>query len=96
VPESCKPIAIIELTADDLPTGDGYLIQAARRRAGKIGANAIQAGDIRGPSTGRRVANAVLGPAVSLERRGSVLAFRCTGEPTSLWRRIGEALGLVD
>ena len=96
VPERCQRIAIINLSGDASMTDEAQMIQAAKRRAGKIGANAVQLGETRDPTTGRQIARAVFGPMVNADRKGNVLAFNCAAEQTGFWRRVGEALGLVD
>jgi len=75
VPEHCERIALITTSGSATGTSTAATYEAARRRAGKIGANAILVDEIREPSTGRQVANAVLG--VNADRKGEMLAYRC-------------------
>ena len=48
------------------------MVTAAKKRAGKIGANGVVLGSINEPSSGAKVAGAIFG--VSPERRGEMLA----------------------
>lgn len=79
VPESCERIAIINTSGDVDMTNEGQMIRAAKRRAGQLGANAIQVRSTREPGTGRRIASAVI-PGVTAERKGEMLAFDCSDE----------------
>ena len=75
LPAACERYALISLTGDVQMTTQAQLIAAARTRAGKIGANAVQLAPIEEPSTARVVAAAILGG--SAERRGDLVAYRC-------------------
>ncbi|HEX8695024.1 MAG TPA: hypothetical protein VF746_21615 [Longimicrobium sp.] len=75
VPSTCQRYALIHTSGDVDMTGETEMINAAKRRAGKIGANAILLGTVREPSSGRRVAAAVFG--VSKDRKGQMIAYRC-------------------
>lgn len=75
VPEDCERYALITLAGDAQMTSQAQLISAARRRAGKVGANAVQLGVTKEPGTGRQVARAVLG--LSADRKSEMVAFRC-------------------
>jgi hypothetical protein len=96
IPASCQRYALINAQGDADLTNESQMVNAAKRRAGKIGANAIQLQSTRDPSTGTRIASAVLG--ISANRKGQMLAFRCSDEQpqASLLGRIGEFLGLAD
>jgi len=75
VPSTCQRYALIHTAGDVDMTGETEMINAAKRRAGKIGANAIVLGSVREPSSGRRVAAAVFG--VSKDRKSQMVAYRC-------------------
>ena len=75
VPEACERIALIHTSGDASMTDETQMIAAARRRAGKVGANAVLLTNVRDPSTGTRVAAAVFG--ISANRKGQQIAFRC-------------------
>lgn len=53
-------------------TNENQMIEAAKKRAGKIGANGVVLGTIDEPSAGAKVAGAIFG--VSPDRRGEMLA----------------------
>ncbi|HET6764545.1 MAG TPA: hypothetical protein VFH27_12765 [Longimicrobiaceae bacterium] len=76
VPSSCERIALIDLEGSAQMTNETQMLRAGRRRAGKIGANAIKMGDqVKEPGTGRIVASALLG--VSANRKTQFTAFIC-------------------
>ena len=76
VPSACERIALIDLEGSAQMTNETQMLTAARRRAGKIGANAVKMGDVvREPSTGRMVAAALIG--VSANRKTQMTAFSC-------------------
>lgn len=94
VPASCERVAIINTSGDADVTNESQMIRAARRRAGKLGANAIQIRRTREPGTGTRIASAVLGfPA---DRKGEMLAFDCTERQAGLLGTVREFLGLAE
>lgn len=74
-PAECERIALIHTEGDADTTNESQMITAARRRAGKVGANAIVLGTVRDPSTGTRVAGAIFG--IPANRKGQMLALRC-------------------
>lgn len=75
VPASCREIALIETEGDASSTNRAEMIEAARRKAGSVGANALVLGEMEEPSTGRQVANAILG--IRADRRSQMVAFLC-------------------
>jgi Asp/Glu/hydantoin racemase len=75
VPPECQKYALLTLAGSAQSTNEAQMIAAARRRAGKIGANAVQLGEVKNPSTARVVASVLL--PVSADRKGQMLAFRC-------------------
>ncbi|HEX9938478.1 MAG TPA: hypothetical protein VGB15_15180 [Longimicrobium sp.] len=77
VPESCERLALINTSGDADMTNEAQMISAAKRRAGRLGANAIQLRSTREPGTGRRIASAII-PGVTADRKGEMLAYHCT------------------
>jgi hypothetical protein len=75
VPATCERIALIHTEGDADITSETQMISAARRRAGKVGANALLLNNVRDPSTGTRVASAVFG--VPANRKGQMIGLRC-------------------
>jgi len=94
IPPNCERYALINTSGDADMTNESQMVNAAKRRAGKIGANAIQLQTTRDPSTGTRIAGAVLG--IPANRKGQMLAFRCTEPQTQagILGRVREFLGL--
>ena len=66
-------IAILHAEGDVDITNEGEMIDAMRKEAGKLGANAIVLGEIRDPGTGERIAAAIFDTAA--ERRGQAIAI---------------------
>jgi hypothetical protein len=79
VPESCVRIALIHASGDPSVTNERQMITAAKRRAGKIGANAILLSEIRDPRMDTRVAAEIFG--VPADRKGEMLGYRCPDAP---------------
>lgn len=75
VPESCEQIALINAEGNANATNRSQMLEAIRRRAGSVGANAVVTGEVEEPSTGRAVASALLG--ISADRRTEVVAYLC-------------------
>jgi len=75
LPSGCERIALIHASANVDWTDQQQMIAAARRRAGKTGANAIVINSLRDPKLGTRVAAEVLG--LPAERKGQMLAYHC-------------------
>jgi hypothetical protein len=75
LPEGCERIALIHAAGDATWTSETRMIAAARKRAGRAGANAVVVRSIRDPGTGTRVAAAVFG--IPAERKGQVFGYRC-------------------
>ena len=95
IPPNCQRYALINTSGDADMTNESQMVNAAKRRAGKIGANAIQIQSTRDPKMGTRVVAAVVG--ISANRKGEMLAFRCTEEQqASVVDRVREFLGLAD
>ena len=53
-------------------TNEAQMIEAAKKKAGEVGANGVVLAEIQEPSSGAKVAGAIFG--VSPERRGELLA----------------------
>jgi hypothetical protein len=75
LPEGCQRITLIHAAGDANLTNETRMIAAARKRAGRSGANAVVVRSIRDPSTGTRVAAAVFG--IPAERKGQIFGYRC-------------------
>jgi hypothetical protein len=83
VPGNCTQYALIHTTGSADWTNETDLIAAARRRAGKIGANAVLLGEVRDPKAGTRFVAAIFN--VPANQKGQLLAYRCedtAGVPT--------------
>jgi hypothetical protein len=75
VPAECSPYALIHTTGAANMTDETDMIAAARRRAGKIGANGVLLGEMKEPGTGTQVVSAIFG--VPANRKGQLVAYRC-------------------
>jgi len=95
VPAACQRFAVIVTAGDVFLTTAPQTTQAARRRAGKIGANAIQLLGTREPGVGTRVTS-VLGAHADADRRGQMLAFRCQEPHTGFFQAIRSLIGLAE
>ncbi len=67
-------VAAIEAQGDYQFANDEKMIKALKKKAAKLGANAIILGEFKDPSTAGKVANALIG--VGGERKGKVIAIR--------------------
>ncbi|HET6762545.1 MAG TPA: hypothetical protein VFH27_02710 [Longimicrobiaceae bacterium] len=74
LPQGYEKVAVIWVEGDTRSTSNRRLVDAARRKAGFLGANAVVLGRFHEPSTGARILAGVLD--VPLERRTEVLAVR--------------------
>ena len=70
-------VAIIEATGSGEFTDQTKMIEAMRKKAGELGANAILMPEIMEPSAGAKVAAAFLGTGT--QRKGNVVAIRVLG-----------------
>lgn len=70
-------IAIIEATGSGEYTNQSEMIEAMRKRAAQLGANAILLPTIQEPSAGAKVAAAIFG--VGTERKGNAIAILIRG-----------------
>lgn len=66
-------VAIIEAKGDYTTVADEDMVKAMKKKAAKLGANALILGDFKDPTTVEKVAHALLN--VSAERKGRVLAI---------------------
>ena len=66
VPEHTR-LAILNAKGDADDTDEAEMIDALRKEAGKLGANAIILGDLEEPGTGARIAGALLGTSTNRE-----------------------------
>jgi len=69
-----EKIGLIHMQGESSWTNENQMINAARKKAAKMGANGIILGNVQEPSSGAKVAAAVLG--VPTKRRGEVVAIR--------------------
>lgn len=65
-------VAVLHAQGGSYLTNEHMMIKAAKKRAGKVGANGVVLGTINEPSSGAKVAGAIFG--VGTERRGEMLA----------------------
>lgn len=70
-------VAIIEATGSGEFTSQTGMLEAMRKKAGSLGANAILLPAIQEPGAGAKVAAAVLGTGT--QRKGNVIAIRILG-----------------
>jgi len=66
-------VAILSAKGDESLTDESQMIDKMREEAGKLGANAIVLNEIKDPSTGAKVASAVLGTTAN--RKGQAIAI---------------------
>ncbi len=78
IPGDYEKVAIIHAQGETDFTNESQMLKAMRKRAAKVGANGVLLPAIDEPSTGAKIAGAVLG--VSTERRGETLAIYVFGE----------------
>lgn len=69
-----EKIAVIEAKGDYSMIQDEDMVKAMKKKAAKLGANALILGEFKDPSAVEKVAHALLN--VSAERKGRVLAIR--------------------
>ena len=67
-------VALINAEGNYTYANDERMINAMRKKAGKLGANAIILGEFKDPSTVEKIADAVIG--VGGEKKAKVLAIR--------------------
>jgi hypothetical protein len=81
VPGDFERIALVTARSDASWTDEADLIRAMRRRAARMGANAIIIGDLHDPTTLERVAEVLTD--YQPQRRGRALAIRLVEEDVS-------------
>jgi hypothetical protein len=77
VHEQYEKLAILYAEGDADLNNNRQLIDAARKKAGRLGANAIVLSDLREPKFSTRVASVILD--VPIQRRAEFLAIRVDG-----------------
>jgi hypothetical protein len=75
-------IAIIEATGSGEVTDQAGMLNAMRKRAGELGANAVLLPQIHEPGAGAKVAGAVFGTGT--QRKGTAIAIRVLGPKTDV------------
>jgi hypothetical protein len=81
IPQPFERVAVLWLEGDSELTSRRQMVDAARKKAGRMGANAIVLGEFKEPSTLERVAGAILD--VQTEWETQVLAVRIHHEPAA-------------
>ncbi len=71
-------IAIIEASGSGEYTNQIEMIEAMRKKAGKLGGNAVLLPQINEPSAGAKIAGALFGTGT--ERKGNAIAIRILGK----------------
>jgi hypothetical protein len=74
LPQGAEKVAVIWVEGESNAVSNRRLVDAARRKAGYLGANAVVLGEFHEPSTGARILAGVLD--VPLQRRTEILAVR--------------------
>jgi hypothetical protein len=77
LPQGYEKVAVIWVEGESNTVSNRRLVDAARRKAGYLGANAVVLGDFHEPSTGARILAGVLD--VPLQKRTEILAVRVPG-----------------
>jgi hypothetical protein len=80
VPNDCARIAVLRSLGEADFSTENQMIRSVRRRAGRLGANAVLLEYIRNPSTRDQVASFIFGTPVT--RHGRAVAFRCPHSET--------------
>jgi hypothetical protein len=75
LPEGCERVALIHAEGNARNTNRPQLLNAARRRAGKVGANGLLIREVLEPSTSTAVASVVFGTPA--DRRGEMIGVYC-------------------
>lgn len=81
VPGRYEEVALLNSTGDSGFTSEQGMFESMRRRAGKVGANAIILDAITEPTSGAKVAAAIFG--VSAQRKGRALAIYVLPDQTA-------------
>jgi hypothetical protein len=75
LPEGCERIALVHAAGNTHWTNERQMIDAARKRAGRAGANAVVIRSMRDPGLGTIVAAEVFD--LPADRKGEMLGYRC-------------------
>jgi hypothetical protein len=75
-----EEVAVLTSRGDADLTSEEGMVKSQRKKAAKLGANGIILGDPKDPSTGARVAHALLGTAAA--RKGKAVAIYIPGDST--------------
>jgi hypothetical protein len=75
VPPGCERIALIHAAGDVNLTNEQQMITAARKRAGRAGANAVVIRSMRDPGLATVVAAEILD--LRADRKGEMIGYRC-------------------
>lgn len=76
IPRSFEKIAVIYARGDYSLTDEAHMIKKVRRKAAKLGANGVLLHEIKEPSTGAKVAKAIL--HTEANRKGEMIAIYVT------------------
>lgn len=76
-PEDCVRVAILHGTGSSTFTDESGMLNGLRKKAGELGANALQLAGMEEPSSGEVIANALLGGLADGQRRSVALASYC-------------------
>ena len=85
-PEDCVRVAILHGSGSSSFTDESGMLNGLRKKAGELGANALQLEGMKEPSSGERIANALIGGIGDGQRRSEALALYCPSlipEPTT-------------
>jgi hypothetical protein len=75
VPAECERIALIHAAGNANWTNEQQMISAARKKAGKAGANAVLIRTLRDPGLGTLVAAELFD--LPADRKGELIGYRC-------------------
>jgi hypothetical protein len=78
VPGEFEKVALLYVSGDANSTSHRQMIEAARKKAGRLGANAIILSEFQDPKFGTRVASVIFD--VPVERRTQMIAIRMQDE----------------
>ena len=73
IPGEYEKVALITLRGNYQATDEAKMFRKARKEAAKLGANGVLVQEVRDPSTGAKVAAALIG--VGGDRKGEVIAI---------------------
>lgn len=74
--DACVRVALIHAEGSAKWTNERQMIEAARRKAGKAGGNALLIRSVTDPNTVTRIAAELL-DGLPADRKGEMIAFRC-------------------